>query len=138
MREIVRFSASVEKELLRQFDTFIKEANLANRSQGFRMLIRENLVKQEWLKGKEVAGAITLVYDHTGRELSKKLTSIQHNFHGIIISTQHIHLDHDNCFEIVAVKGKPKEVQKLFLRLKFTRGVKHSGITMATTGNEIP
>jgi CopG family nickel-responsive transcriptional regulator len=138
MPHLVRFGVSLEKELLTRLDQFVKEANLNNRSQVLRSLIRENMVKQEWLKEKEVAGAITLVYDHTKRALSKKLTSIQHSFHGVIISMQHIHLDHDNCFEIVAVKGKPGMVQKLFLSLRFTKGVKHSSISMATTGSEIP
>ena len=138
MTELVRFGISLEKKLLVEFDRFVKERGLPNRSQGFRNLIRENLVKKEWLKGQEIAGTITLVYKHTKRELVDKLTTIQHNFHDFIIATQHIHLDHDNCLEIVVVKGKPKETQKLFNALKSTKGVKHGALSMTTTGSKMP
>lgn len=138
MTELVRFGVSLEKDLLDEFDRFVRDGHFANRSQGLRSLIRDQLVKREWLKGKEVAGTITLVYDHHRRELVKKLTSVQHDFHDIIISTQHIHLDHNNCLEIVVVKGKPKEAQGLLFVLRAVKGVKHSAMSMATTGHKIP
>ena len=62
------------------------------------------------------------------------LTDIQHDFGKLVISSQHIHLDHDNCLEIVVVKGRPKEVEKLTEQLKSTKGVKHGSLTMTTTG----
>jgi CopG family nickel-responsive transcriptional regulator len=138
MTELVRFGVSLEKDLLDEFDRFVRAGGFANRSQGLRSLIRDQLVKREWLKGKEVAGTITLVYDHHRRELVRKLTSVQHDFHDLIISTQHIHLDHNNCLEIVVVKGKPKEAQGLLFVLRAVKGVKHSAMSMATTGHKIP
>jgi CopG family nickel-responsive transcriptional regulator len=138
MAKLVRFGVSLEKDLLDDFDRFIREGGFTNRSQGLRSLIREQLVKREWLKGKEVAGTITLVYDHHRRELVTKLISVQHDFHDAIVSTQHIHLDHNNCLEIVVVKGKPNQAQELLQALKATKGVKHCAISMATTGNKIP
>ena len=134
MSELVRFGISLEKELLDKFDRLIRERNYPNRSEAFRDLIRENLVKKEWLEGEEVAGAITIVYDHHRRELVNKLTDIQHDFHELIVSSQHIHLDKDNCFEIIAVKGAPKRIEKLAFKMKSTKGVKHGSLTMATTG----
>jgi CopG family nickel-responsive transcriptional regulator len=97
MFEVVRFGVSLEKELLDKFDRLIKEKKYFNRSETIRDLIRENLVKREWVEGKEVAGAITLVFDHYKRDLLNILTDIQHDFYQIIISSQHIHLDHSNC-----------------------------------------
>jgi CopG family nickel-responsive transcriptional regulator len=138
MPGLSRFGICLEKELLDALDRFVEEGGFANRSQGIRSLIREKLVQKEWLAGKEIAGAITLVYDHTKRELARKLTSVQHNFHNIVISSQHIHLDHKNCLEIVVVKGRPKKVQRLLSALNSTKGVKHTGLTMTTTGSEIP
>ncbi|MBI4834241.1 MAG: nickel-responsive transcriptional regulator NikR [Planctomycetes bacterium] len=138
MAKLVRFGVSLEKDLLDDFDRFIREGGFTNRSQGLRSLIREQLVKREWLKGKEVAGTITLVYDHHRRELVTKLISVQHDFHDAIVSTQHIHLDHNNCLEIVVVKGKPNQAQELLQALKATKGVKHCVISMATTGHKIP
>jgi CopG family nickel-responsive transcriptional regulator len=137
MSEVVRFGVSLEKELLDKFDRLIKEKKYSNRSEAIRDLIRENLVKREWVEGKEVAGAITLVFDHHKRELVNILTDIQHDFYQIIISSQHIHLDHSNCLEIIVVRGKPTEVRELANKLKSNRGVKYGALSMATTGKEL-
>jgi len=84
-----------------------------------------------------VAGAIVLIYDHHRKDLLNKITDIQHNYQNVIISTQHIHLDHDNCLEIIAVRGNPKEVKKLADILKAIKGVKHGALSMSSTGKEI-
>ena len=137
MSEIVRFGVSLEKELLDKFDRLIKEKKYSNRSEAIRDLIRENLVKREWVEGKEVAGAITLVFDHHKRDLVNILTDIQHDFYQIIISSQHIHLDHSNCLEIIVVRGRPIEVRELANKLKSNRGVKYGALSIATTGKEL-
>jgi CopG family nickel-responsive transcriptional regulator len=137
MSEIVRFGVSLEKELLEKFDRLIEEKKYPNRSEAIRDLIRENLVKREWIEGKEVAGAITLVFDHHRRDLVNILTDIQHDFHQLIISSQHIHLDHDNCLEIIVVRGKPAEARKLADKLKVTKGVKYGSLSIATTGKDL-
>ena len=134
MANLFRFGISLEKKLLDEFDILIKRKNYSNRSEAFRDLIRQELVKEEWAEGGEVVGAITLVYDHHKRELVNKLTDIQHNFQGTIISTQHIHLDHDNCLELIAVKGAPTEIGKLADTLKSVKGVKHGTLSMSSTG----
>ncbi len=137
MSEIVRFGVSLEKVLLEKYDKLIKEKKYPNRSEAIRDLIRENLVKREWAEGKEVAGAITLVFDHHKRELVNTLTDVQHDFYQLIISSQHIHLDHDNCLEIIVVKGKPNEVKGLADKLRSTKGVKYGALSIATTGKEL-
>jgi CopG family nickel-responsive transcriptional regulator len=111
--------------------------NFSNRSEAIRDLIRENLVKREWVEGKEVAGAITLVFNHHRRELMNTLTDIQHDFHQLIISSQHIHLDHDNCLEIIVVRGKPRDARELADKLRATKGVKYGSLSIATTGKEL-
>jgi CopG family nickel-responsive transcriptional regulator len=137
MSEIVRFGVSMEKELVKKFDSFIKEKKFPNRSEAIRHLIREEIVKKEWEENKEIAGCITLVYDHHKREILNKITEVQHNFNYLIISTQHIHLDHHNCFEIIAVKGKAEGVKKLYNLLSAIKGIKHSGFSYSTTGKEL-
>ena len=137
MLKVFRFGISLDKDLLDKFDRLIREKNYTNRSEAFRDLIREDLVKAEWKKNKEIVGAITLIYDHHKRELVNKLMDIQHDFGDIIISSQHIHLDHNNCLEIIAVKGSSKEAQKLADRLKSVKGVKHGTLSLSTTGKDI-
>jgi len=137
MSELFRFGVSLEKGLLDKFDQLIKERNYTNRSEAFRDLIRQELVKKQWQQNKEIAGAITFIYDHHRRELLNKITDIQHDFQKLIISTQHIHLDHNNCLEIVAIRGNPKLAQRLQDSLKAIKGVKHSTLSMSSTGKDI-
>jgi len=137
MSELFRFGVSLEKDLLDKFDRLIKKENYANRSEAFRDLIREKLVKAEWKSGEHVAGTITLVYDHHKRDLLNVLTDIQHEYHDFIISGQHIHLDHNNCLEIIVVKGNPKEITTLANKLKSAKGVMFGQLSLATTGKAI-
>ena len=134
---LTRFGVSLDKNLLEKFDRLIENKNYTNRSEAFRDLIRQELIKKEWEAGEEVAGTITIIYDHHQRELATKLMDIQHDHGKNIISTQHIHLDHHNCMEIIAVRGSAKEAQKLADMLKAVRGVKHSTLGMSSTGKHI-
>jgi CopG family transcriptional regulator, nickel-responsive regulator len=137
MAGLIRFGISLDKELSKKFDERIKRKAYTNRSEAIRDLIRQDLVQQEWLQGSEVAGAITLIFDHHKRELQNKITDIQHDFQDLIISAQHIHLDHHNCLEIIAVKGNPALVEKLTAKLKAVKDVKHTTLSMSTTGKAL-
>jgi CopG family nickel-responsive transcriptional regulator len=137
MSELVRFGVSLEKSLLARFDDLIREKQYTNRSEALRDLIRRELVQREWQEGKDVAGAITLIYDHHKRDVMSRVTDTQHAFQKAIISTQHIHLDHHNCLEIVAARGKAEEVQKLADALRSIKGVRHATLSMSSTGREI-
>ncbi len=137
MARLVRFGVSLEQDLLEKFDRLTKEKSYTCRSEAFRDLIRQELIQKQWQSGHEIAGAVTLIYDHHKRELVNKLMDIQHAFGAMIISSQHVHLDHNNCLEIIAVKGSPKEAQKLADSLKSVKGVKHGTLSMSTTGKDI-
>jgi CopG family transcriptional regulator, nickel-responsive regulator len=134
MSDVVRFGVSIEQELLKKFDAVLKEKKYTNRSEAFRDLIRQELITRQWQEGKECAGAIIIIYDHHKRELLNKMTDIQHEYQGIIISATHVHLDHDNCMEIIAVRGRPERVKKLADSLKTLKGVKHGVLSMTGTG----
>jgi len=131
---LTRFSISIDEKLMDQFDAKIKKDRCPTRSKAVGDLIRSCLVQTEWKADDEVAGAIVLVYDHHTRDVVRKLTDMQHDCHDAIISTQHIHLDHDNCLEIVAVRGKPHEIEALVKRLKSIKGLKHVSLAAGTTG----
>ncbi len=137
MAELVRFGVSIEDNLLKKFDRLISNRGYSTRSEALRDLIRQELVKKEWEEDQEVAGTITFIYDHHMRGLSSKLTDLQHDHQDTIISTQHIHLDHHNCLEIVAVKGTASEVQELANALKSVKGVRHGALSMTSTGKAI-
>jgi CopG family nickel-responsive transcriptional regulator len=137
MSDLIRFGVSLEKELLRNFDRRIRGKNYTNRSEALRDLIREELIKEEWQENKEVAGVVTLIYNHHKRELLDRITDIQHDFQKLIISTQHIHLDHNNCLEIIALKGKSEGARKLAETLRAIKGIKHATLSMSSTGDYI-
>ncbi|HAF70472.1 MAG: Putative nickel-responsive regulator [Acetothermia bacterium 64_32] len=131
---IVRFGVSMDEELLARFDELIVRQGYANRSEAIRDLVRERLVRQEWRAGEEVVGVITLVYDHHVRNLEERITDIQHEQFHKVISTMHIHLDHDHCLEVIAVKGKGAEIAELASKLIGLKGVRHGRLTATTTG----
>jgi len=137
MAGLVRFGVSIEDKLLKKFDGLISKKGYSNRSEAIRDLIRKNLVEKEWEEKGEVAGGIAIVYDHDQRELVNKVIDIQHNFHEIIISSQHVHLDERNCLEVVIVRGKVENVEKLADALRSLRGVRHCTLARATTGKKL-
>lgn len=138
MEEIKRFGVSIESGLLEKFDRYINSNNYQNRSEALRDLIRKELVHDQWTKtGEEVAGAVVMVYDHHSHDVVSKLLDIQHDYSNIIISTQHIHLDHNNCLEIIVVKGKIDHIDELASKLKSIKGVKHATLSRSTLGKNI-
>ncbi|HAX18503.1 MAG TPA: nickel-responsive transcriptional regulator NikR [Actinobacteria bacterium] len=138
MDKVIRFGVSIEEKLLKEFDSLIKEKNYINRSEAIRDLIREKLIREEWDNSeKEAAGAIIIVYDHHKRELVQTLISIQHDYQNLIISSQHIHFDHNNCMEMIAVRGNTEELKELESKLKSEKGVKHTVFAKSTLGETI-
>jgi CopG family nickel-responsive transcriptional regulator len=138
MSELSRIGVAIDTELLAKFDQLIAQRGYTNRSEAFRDLIRDDLVEETWESpDSQVVGTVTLVYDHHVRMLSEKLTDIQHDYHRSILSTLHVHLDHDHCLEVLVVRGKSAEVRKVADALISTKGVKHGRLTITTTGTEL-
>src|SRR4051795_13325823 len=135
MSGLSRIGVALDTDLLDKFDRLIAQRNYTNRSEAFRDLIRDELVQKSWESpDSHVVGTVTLVYDHHVRMLSEKLTDMQHDFHRFILSTLHVHLDHDNCLEVLVVRGKARQVQKVAEALISTKGVKHGRLTITTSG----
>ena len=128
--QVKRFGVSLEEELLTELDRLVDKNNFPNRSQAIRFLIKKYSIEDEWEGNKDVAGAIILVYDHHKRNLQTKSTDVQHDFYHLILSVQHVHLDHHNCLETIAVKGKAKELKTLANQLIAIKGVKHGELVM--------
>jgi len=125
MHNIVRFGVSLEKEILERFDRLIKQRKYSTRSKAIEDLIRKEFVEDRWLTGKEIAGAIVFIYNHHKRNIANKIIDIQHDFGGIVISTQHVHISNDECLEIIVVKGNPSKVKSLADSIRSIKGVEH-------------
>ncbi len=135
MSKITRFGVSLEDELLRKYDALLERIGYKNRSEAIRDLIRNRLVKEAWEEeDEEVVGILSLVYDHEKSEVTEKLNHIQHQFIGAIVSSTHIHLDSHNCLEVVILKGKSREIEKISDLLQCTLNVKHGGLLRTTIG----
>ena len=135
MSELIRFGVSIENHLLKQFDQLITERSYSNRSEAIRDLIREELVRQHCEDSEaESIGTITIIFDHHVRELTEALTSVQHKYNDQIVAATHVHLDHDNCLEVIIVKGKTAIIQHIANSLISLKGVKHGKLVMTATG----
>jgi CopG family nickel-responsive transcriptional regulator len=126
IKGVVRFSLSIPPSLLRNFDEVWKVKGYDNRSRAahdaFRSFISE--YKLAFSDTEEIAGAIMLIYYLDKPGLLNQIVEIQHGFEGIVSSTMHIHLAKNKCLEIMAVKGKAKDIRELGQKLSTQKGVK--------------
>lgn len=138
MEHCIRFGVSLPAKLLEDFDKEITRRGYSNRSEAIRDLIRNELVKNEWENSSgETAAAVILVYDHHQRGLTERLTEKQHEYYEYIISTMHSHLDHDNCIEVILLRGKAEMIRKIAENLVSQKHVKLGKFVPATLGKRI-
>jgi CopG family nickel-responsive transcriptional regulator len=137
MPDLARIGVAIDADLLARFDALIAERGYTNRSEAFRDLIRNELVDRAWEENAPVVGTVTLVYDHHVRLLADKLTHFQHHHFRRILSTLHVHLDHDHCLEVLVIRGRAAAIRRIADQLIATKGVKHGHLTLAATGNQL-
>jgi CopG family transcriptional regulator, nickel-responsive regulator len=130
---LARFGVSLDEDLLKALDGFVIENNLPNRSQAIRHLVEKNLVEKKWQCNQIVAGAVVLLYDHHKGDITTKSNDIQHEYYDVILSAQHFHLNHDNCLEIIAVKGTSKRLTELSDKLIGMKNIIHGKLVMSRT-----
>jgi CopG family nickel-responsive transcriptional regulator len=131
---VVRFGVSLEKELLEELDHFVGDNALSNRSQGIRRLINNYLVEKKWQCNNLVAGSISLIFSHHRPGLLRKIKDIEHEYHEVILSSQHFCIEKDLSFEILAVRGKARILTELADKLRSLKGISHGKLAMTTTG----
>jgi len=138
MGKTIRFGVSLDSDLLEKFDKHCEERSYQTRSEAIRDLIRNTLVQREWEQAEgDLAGTLTLVYDHHKSGLSQRLTEVQHDAHHVIQSSLHVHLDHHNCLEVIILKGDADTIKDLGQKLISTKGVKHGNLALTTTGKDL-
>ncbi len=141
MSDLSRFGVSAEEELLKNFDRLIANQGYANRSEALRDLMRDALVKarleDEPQATGEVLGSLTLVYDHHASDLSDKMNSLQHDFFHFIVSVLHVHISHDDCMEVIVLRGEVQQIRSLADSLLSLKGVKHGKLFITLPGQEI-
>ncbi len=127
----------MENDLLDTFDKLIDKRGYTNRSEAIRDFVREKIVEEGIHNANSLAfGVLSFVYDHHVRELEGKLTDFQHEHFKSIVSTSHIHIDHDNCLEVIIVKDKAGEIKEISSKILSYKGVKHGNLSLTLTGKE--
>ena len=133
MSEIVRFSVSLEDDLLTRFDQYCEQQRFATRSEAIRQLLREKLTAHAWESDcRDAAGTLTLVYDHHRAQLREHLTQLQHDHTDLVVSTLHAHLTHDVCLEVIVLRGPATALQQIAAQLRGLKGVYTGGLVMAS------
>jgi CopG family transcriptional regulator, nickel-responsive regulator len=130
--ELVRFGVAMEAPLLEALDALVRERG-GTRSEALRDLVRAAVTRKRVEKGTDAVAALTLVYDHHVRDLTERLTELQHTLGEKVRATMHVHLDHDNCLEVIVMHGRSEELGRVAERILATRGVKHGGIELIAT-----
>ena len=133
MSNIVRFSVSLEEDLLKQFDRYCQQEHLATRSEAIRQLLRDRITQNAWQSDcQDAAGTLTLVYDHHRPQLRDHLTALQHDNTDLVVSTLHAHLTHALCLEVIVLRGPAKRLQKIASQLRGLKGIFKGELVMAS------
>jgi len=128
---------SIERHLLDRLEKMLKAGRYANRSEFIRDMIRDRLVEQQWERNRQAVGTITLVYNHHFRRLTEKLTDLQHDHHGAILASTHVHLDKDICVEMILVKDLAGRIRQIADTLRQQKGILHAALSMSSTGRSL-
>ncbi|MDB5313323.1 MAG: nickel-responsive transcriptional regulator NikR [Gemmataceae bacterium] len=132
MSELVRFSVSLEKDLLDAFDQFCEAGRFATRSEAIRQLLREKLTSAAWATdAANVAASLTLVYDHHRTRLTDKMLDLQHAHADRVVSSMHVHLDNDLCLEVIVLRGPAADLQHLASELSGLKGIHQAQLVIA-------
>ena len=126
MTKVTRIGVSVPTGLLKDFDETTRRMGYRDRSKAIHVAMRNLITEYQWMHEEEgtQTGAVVILFDHTVRGLEDALTDVQHDFMRIISSTMHIHLDEQNCLEIIAVRGESKTIKAFAQKLAGIRGIK--------------
>lgn len=127
-----RFTISLSEDLATQFDDLIAQKGYQNRSEAVRDMLRNELesARLERQEAPYCVASLSYVYDHHARDLTERLTELQHQHHHIVMSSMHVHLDHDNCMETVILRGATTDVSKFANELMAVREVRHGKVNV--------
>jgi CopG family transcriptional regulator, nickel-responsive regulator len=131
MSDLARTALAIDAELLEKFDQWMASHGYTNRSEAVRDLIRSALTEAEWANPTaKVVAVLSVVFDHAARDLAQEVTEIQHKDHHAILCSQHVHLDHHNCLEVILMRGTSRQLRRVADSIVATRGVKAGKLTL--------
>jgi len=137
--QLERIGVSLPSNLLQKFDDILSKRGYSSRSEGIRDAIRDYIADYEWISevhGDRI-GIITLIYDHNQRGVGDSLMDLEHEFVGLVVTTLHVHLDENNCLEVILIKGDAIHIRDIRERITALKGVKHVKLTTAPPGGGV-
>lgn len=136
--KLIRFGVSLDDDLLTAFDEWRGRRKSPSRSEAIRDLIRAAL-REEVTAGDEAqaVGTLSLVYNHHHSDLAQRLTELQHDVHDLIVTSLHVHLDHDNCLEVLVLRGFTADIRGLAQRISAVKGVKQGQLALSSVDEHI-
>ncbi len=125
--ELSRIGVSLPENLLDKFDVIIKDRGYSSRSEGIRDAIRGYIRYYDWMSSIEGdrAATITLAYNHHQRGIEDTLNNIQHKYIDIIRSSVHIHMENDNCVEVIILQGEAGKIREIYENIVKNKGIQH-------------
>ena len=129
--ELVRFGVAMERDLLEDLDRLVA-ARGSTRSEVLRDLVRAEVGREKSRTSADAVASLTIVYDHHVRDLTEKLTELQHEMGAAVRSSMHVHLSDDYCMEVIVMHGHADELRTAADRILATRGVKRGGLELIT------
>lgn len=126
---LTRFGVSMDAPLVEKFDRWLQTAGHPNRSEAFRTLVRKELAQEAWRRGRAAVAVISLVYDHHQPDLLRRLSHLEHEHGELVVSSQHVHLDHHNCLEVLIARGDSLRLEKFADKLRSFKGVRHATVS---------
>jgi CopG family nickel-responsive transcriptional regulator len=127
-----RITITLDDDLMDELDRMIVAHGYQNRSEAIRDFARAGMAQaaQQTDKSGNCVAALVYVYDHAARDLSRRLVETYHGHHDLSMATLHVHLDHDHCMEVTALKGKGAEVQDFADHIIAERGVRYGRLVL--------
>lgn len=129
-----RFTISLSDELAAEFDQWIAARGYSNRSEAVRDLLRKEIETKRLTQDQAIYSIATLsyVYNHHERNLAERLTGHQHDAHDLVVSSMHVHLDHDDCMETLFLKGLTQRIRSLAEKMSAETGVRHASLNLVS------
>jgi len=127
-----RITITIDDDLMAELDRMIEVKGYQNRSEAIRDLARAGLQQASLEEGELdwCVGVLSYTYDHTARDLAKRLTNAHHDHHDMSVASIHVHLDHQRCLEVSILKGKTDDVRHFADHMKAERRVTHGTLTV--------
>ncbi len=133
-----RFTISLDESLAQEFDTLIRTRSYANRSEAVRDMLRRELENDRLARedAPYCVASLSYVYNHHERRLAERLTDLQHHAHDLVVSSMHVHLDHDHCLETLFLRGETQEIRGIAEKISAERGVRHAALNLVPVETE--